>query len=203
MKHFVFKTLSSFHLNVAKALDRILMYIYKDQFASCGKGVYFYPTKSSLFYKTITVGDNVCIGPGAMFLASHSSIKISDKVMFGPNVSIIAGNHSSHIIGRLMADYELSDKLPSDDLPVVVEEDVWVGTGAYILKGVTISRGAIIAAGSVVTRDVPPYAIVGGVPAKIIKYRWSVDEIMDHEELAYPHFKRYSKETLLNRELKK
>jgi acetyltransferase-like isoleucine patch superfamily enzyme len=161
MKRFIYKTLSSFHMNISKGWDRVLMLIYRVQFASCGKEVYFYPTKSSLLYKTINVGNKVCIGPGAMFLASESSIKIGDKVMFGPNVSIIAGNHSSHIIGKLMADYQLSDKLPSDDLAVVVEEDVWVGAGVYILNGVTIRRGAIIAAGSVVTRDVPAYAIMG------------------------------------------
>ena len=55
--------------------------------------------------------------------------------------------------------------------PIIIEDDVWVGYGAVITKGVTISKGAIIGANAVVTKDVPKYAIVGGVPAKIIKYR--------------------------------
>lgn len=54
---------------------------------------------------------------------------------------------------------------------VIIEDEVWIGYGALILSGVTIGKGSIIAAGSVVTRDVPPYAIVGGNPAKIIRYR--------------------------------
>ena len=170
------------------------MYIYRDQFASCGREVYFYPTKSYFFYNTISVGNNVYIGPGAMFLASDCSITIGDKVLFGPNVSIVGGNHSTNIIGKLMADYNLSDKLPLDDLPVRIEEDVWVGAGAFILNGVTVRRGAIVAAGAVVTKDVPPYAIVGGVPAKIIKYRWSHEDMLKHEEFAYPPDKRLSKE---------
>lgn len=57
--------------------------------------------------------------------------------------------------------------------PIVVEDDVWLGFRVTVLSGVTIGRGAVVAAGSVVTKDVPPYAIVGGVPAKVIKYRFS------------------------------
>jgi acetyltransferase-like isoleucine patch superfamily enzyme len=202
MRHLISKALSSFHLNLSKSIDRILMHLYKHQFESCGKGVYFYPTLSYFFYKTISIGHNVYIGPGAMFLASDSFIKIGDKVMFGPNVSIIGGNHATHIIGKMMADYKISDKSPDDDQPVVIEEDVWVGAGAHILNGVNIKRGSIIAAGAVVTKDVPPYAIVGGVPAKLIKYRWSIEEIMRHEEMIYPPDKRLSKDKILSLESK-
>ena len=64
---------------------------------------------------------------------------------------------------------------------IVVEDDVWIGYGATILSGVRIGQGAVIAAGAVVTKDVPPYAIVGGVPAKVIKYRFAphiVEELL-------------------------
>ena len=61
------------------------------------------------------------------------------------------------------------------DAPIVVEDDVWVGGGSIILSGVTIGKGAVIAAGAVVNKDVPPYAIVGGVPAKVLKYRDGAD----------------------------
>ena len=60
---------------------------------------------------------------------------------------------------------------------IIVENDVWIGYRATILSGVNIGQGAIIAAGSVVTKDVPPYAIVGGVPAKVIKYRFPPEMI--------------------------
>jgi chloramphenicol O-acetyltransferase type B len=64
---------------------------------------------------------------------------------------------------------------------VIIEDDVWIGYGAIIMSGVKIRRGSIIAAGSVVTKDVEPYSIVGGNPAKLIKYRFSKEEIMEHE----------------------
>ncbi len=66
-----------------------------------------------------------------------------------------------------------------------IESDVWIGYGAIILSGVHIGQGAVIAAGAVVTRDVPPYAIVGGVPAKIIKYRFPEDIIQELVKIDY------------------
>ncbi len=103
--------------------------------------------------------------------------------MFGPNVTIRGGNHASHIIGKYLFDYTDADKLPEDDEPVIIEDDVWVGTGAIILKGVRVGTGAIIAAGAVVTKDVPPYTIVGGVPAKVIKHRFNKEELAQHISL--------------------
>ncbi len=193
----IFKILSSIHQVITKSYDRVLMHLYRHQFASCGRNVHFYPVRSYFYYKTIEIGNNVYIGPGAMFLASDSTIKIGDNVLFGPNTSIIGGNHSTHIIGKYMADYTLSDKLPGDDQPVIIENDVWIGSGSIILKGVTVGRGSIIAAGAVVSKKVPPYAIVGGVPAKILKYRWSADEIIEHEKALYVSEERIPKEELL------
>jgi len=194
----MFKLIGIFYVNLTKAFDRIIMYFTRRIFAKCGKNVVFYPTKSDFIYRNISIGNHVFIGPGASFIAAISHIYIGDKVLFGPNVTIRGGNHSSHIIGKLMADYQRLDKLPDDDDPVVIENDVWVGTGAIILKGVHIGRGAIIAAGAVVNRNVPPYAIAGGVPAKVIKFRWSVSDILKHEGLLYREEEQISEEVLMS-----
>lgn len=66
-----------------------------------------------------------------------------------------------------------------------IGNDVWIGTGAIVLGGVTVGNGAVIGAGAVVTRDVPPYAVVGGVPAKLIRYRFDEKDIKKLEELKW------------------
>ena len=173
------------------------MYCSKRLFAHCGKDVIFHPSNSSFTYKNITIEDNVFIGDNARFWCTRSQIIIHHHVVFAPNVSIIAGNHSSHIIGKFITDYTDIDKRPEDDLPVEIDSDIWIGTNVTILNGVHISRGCIVAAGAVVTKDVPPYAVVGGVPAKVLKFRFNIEQIIAHEKVLYPENKRFSREDLL------
>lgn len=181
---------------VYKVYNRILMHLLKYQFRKCGINVLFYPIKSEFSYKNIIIGNNVFIGNGASFISSISLIQIGNNVLFGPNVSIRGGNHSSHIIGKLMFDYKIKDKLPNDDEPVIIDNDVWIGCNTTILKGVTIGRGSIIAAGAVVTKNLPPYSVAGGVPAKLIRKRWSKEDIIKHELLVYPEIERLNVDSL-------
>ena len=162
------------------AYRKLLMMVYRYRFQRTGRRVTFCPY-SFFTYRNIELGDDVSINRGAHFSATDSHIWVADKVMFGPNVTILTGDHNTRQIGRFMID--VTEKEPTDDLPVRIEVDVWVGAGATILKGVTIGRGAIVAAGALVTRDVPAYAIVKGVPAKIFRYRFSEAEIQEHERL--------------------
>ena len=76
---------------------------------------------------------------------------------------------------------------------IIVNDDVWIGYGATIMSGVHIGQGAVVAAGAVVTKDVPPYAIVGGVPAKVIKYRFEPEMI---EELLKVDYSKLTKEDI-------
>lgn len=179
-----------------KIVDRLYMYLCKSAFYKCGDNVIFHPINSFFNYNKISIGNNVSIGNKAHFECTRSHIYISDNVMFAPNVTIRGGNHSSHIIGKLLINYKDKDKLAEDDLPVYIEEDVWVGTNVTILKGVRIRRGSIVAAGAVVTKSFPPYSVIGGVPAKVIKYRWTIDEILEHEKLLYLENDKYKKEQL-------
>lgn len=75
---------------------------------------------------------------------------------------------------------------------------MWIGCNVTLLAGVTIGRGATIAAGAVVNRDVPPYSIAGGVPTKFIKFKWTIDEIMEHERILYDENERFSKDELIS-----
>ena len=79
----------------------------------------------------------------------------------------------------------VDDKLPENDMPVVIEDDVWCGANVTILKGVTIGRGSVIAAGAVVTQSFPPYSIIGGVPAKLLKRRFTEEQAKENDRILY------------------
>lgn len=149
-------------------------------FASCGKNVII-GKGGSFTYSNIHVGNNVYIGGDAMFMCTRAKIFLGNNIMFGPHVFIITGGHRMNIIGKYMIDVKDKDKLPEDDRDVIIRDDVWIGASSIILRGVTVGEGSIIAAGSVVTKDVMPYSIVGGSPAKILKMRFTEEEIIIHK----------------------
>lgn len=137
-------------------------------------------------YETIELGSDVDLGYRPVLMAARSRIRIGSNVMFGPEVTIRGGNHRIDRVGVPMI---AVCKQPGDedhDRGVTICDDVWVGTRAIILQGVTVGRGAVIGAGAVVTRSVPPYAIVAGNPARVIRLRWPVETIIRHERELYP-----------------
>lgn len=99
---------------------------------------------------------------------------IAQGVKFLPSSDHALDQISTYPFKAMLLTGELESLSKGD---IVVEDDVWIGYGSTVLSGVHIGQGAAIAAGSVVTKDVPPYAIVGGVPAKVIKYRFSPEMI--------------------------
>lgn len=117
----------------------------------------------------IYLGNNVNIGPNAVFYCGIAKIIIGDDVMIGPNVTIITGGHRSDILDKPMI--QCLSKRPDDDKDVVIKDDVWIGANVTILKGVTIEKGCVIGAGCVVTKDTVPYGIYVGNPNRLIKTR--------------------------------
>lgn len=112
----------------------------------------------------LIIGDNVGIAANA-FIAMRGKLEIGDNTIFGPGVSIHCENHN-------FSDLEIPIRLQGATRKgVKIGKDCWIGSKAVILDGVTIGDHVIVAAGAVVTKDVPDYAIVGGVPAKVIKTR--------------------------------
>lgn len=148
-------------------LIRLLAYysvncIVGRQQATIGKNCKIHPTVMLRQPTMIKIGDHCSINHNNIFQAGRQTgtITLGNHVLTAANVMFVAYSHAFPIIDQGYY-----------DAPIVVEDDVWIGFGAIILAGVTIGRGAIIGAGSVVNKDVPPYAIVGGVPAKVLKMR--------------------------------
>jgi len=135
--------------------------------AKIGKNTKIHSTVILRQSKRIVIGDNCLINHNNVLQAGKKTAKIviGNFVHTGANVMIIAFNHAfdSLDIPTIKQDYY--------DADVIIEDDVWIGGGSIILAGVKIGKGSIIAAASVVNKDVPPYSIVGGVPAKILKER--------------------------------
>lgn len=178
-----------------KLKDSLMSKWYKSQMKSCGKNVLLHPSTSVYFgLENLTLGNSVSIPRYAHIFCTDAPLTIGNNVIFGPAPTIVTGDHRIDVIGKPI--FSSYDKLPENDAPVIIEDDVWVGAHVTILKGVTIGRGSVVAAGSVVNKQTPPYSISGGVPAKTIKFRFTIDEILEHERILYPEDKRYTREEL-------
>lgn len=111
--------------------------------------------------------------------------KIGNFCSLGNNIKTILGSHPINFISthnfcfENFSTFDTEKKIKNSVYKIIIENDVWIGDNVLILSGVTIHTGAIIGAGALVNRDIPPYAIVGGIPAKVIKYRFSNDIIQD------------------------
>lgn len=157
----------------------VISNIKKAALSSCGKCVHI--GRRSLFdgISNVSMGNYISIGSNCTFMCTRSRIIIGDHVFTGPNVSMVAGNHRIDVPNRLLDSISDNDKLPENDRDIVIEGDNWIGACATILNGVKIGYGAVIAAGAVVTTDVQPYSIVGGVPAKLIRMRFDNMHVND------------------------
>lgn len=186
-RFFIMKFVARTFLLVNKILRRLWMHLQLPLFKRHGTNLLI-GYGGSFAYDHIELGNNVYIGPHATFMAAISTIKIGNKVVFGPHVKIMAGDHRTNVIGQYM--YDVKEKQPNNDLDVIIEDDVWVGASAIILKGVTVGRGSIIGAGTVVSRSIPPYSVVIGNPGRVIKKRFTPEQIIEHERLLNPDYTR-------------
>lgn len=106
-------------------------------------------------------------------------------------LTVITSNHKQRI-----GQFRTGGNDDNSYRDIIVEEDVWIGINVTLLSGAHIGRGAIIGAGAVVRRNVPPYAVVVGNPGRIIKFKWSIDDIIEHEKKLYSKEERYTREEL-------
>ena len=135
-----------------------------------GEGCWIEPPLYVNWGSRITLGDHVYANTG-LTVIDDTFVTIGSHVMLGPRVTISAASHP--------VDPELRRQAYQYALPVVLQENVWVGAGATILPGVTIGKNSVIGAGSVVDRDIPPDVVAAGVPCRVLR------EIGEHDREYY------------------
>jgi len=145
--------------------------------------------------KNIFIYEKVGIGPKCFISATNARCIFKGNSAIAEGLTVHTGNHAQ-VIGMYVTDINEQNKPKGHDKDVVIEKDVWIGCNVTILSGVVIGRGSVIAAGAVVTKEVPPYSVFGGVPAIFIKFKWTIDEIIEHEILLYPEEERLLKKYL-------
>ena len=183
----IFEILQKMSLLPSWTWDKLWASVWKQCMKHCGKNVYLRPMSSDIKgLWNLSVGDGTSIPKGSTIYCTDAPCTIGRKVVFGPKPTIITGDHRIDLIGKYIIDVTVDDKFIDGknpyDAPVVIEDDVWVGANVTILKGVTIGRGSVVAASAVVTKSCAPYSIIGGVPAKLIRMRFTEEQIDEHEK---------------------
>lgn len=148
----------SVQLNVSTDIDQVRDRLSEIIGSTIDKSTRIFPPFYTNFGKFITLGKNVFINHACSFL-DLGGITIEDDVLIGPKVNLITENHP----------LDPSDRQALLLKQIVIKRNAWIGAAATILPGVTIGENAVVAAGAVVSKDVPANTVVGGIPAKIIK----------------------------------
>ncbi|MEM7187503.1 MAG: CatB-related O-acetyltransferase [Bacteroidota bacterium] len=142
--------------------------------------------KGSKISNGTSIGDGTRIN-GKIVIKGRGECRIGKYGAFGDDIRMITSNHR---VDDVVLQFGLQKRIGlgahiDERINITIGHNVWIGDRVIILPGVTIGNGAIIAAGATVTKDVPAYGIVGGVPAKFIKYRFSEEEIARQEQLQW------------------
>ncbi|MBR5698195.1 MAG: galactoside O-acetyltransferase [Prevotella sp.] len=172
------------------AYDRFFLQpMYKSMLGYCGKNVTMrnLRTTPSKALSRVFLYDNVVMKNFSMISYTGKFIMKKNSGA-SSNLVIITGNHQ-----REKGHWFITEALSHEhdvEQDVIVEEDVWLGANVILLPGIKIGRGATVGAGSVCIRNIPPYAIVMGNPAKVVGFNYTPEEIIEHEKKLYPEEER-------------
>ena len=177
------KLIYAFSIKVKSLFNKLFIApIIKGAFKQCGKSVRVGRGCKFSGIDNISVGNNVVLGENTRILTTKAQVVLGNDVVFGPDVMLVSGDHRIDVLDKHIIYVTDAEKLPENDQDIVIEDDCWIGARVIILKGVTIGKGSVVAAGSVCTKSCEPYSIIGGVPAKVIAKRFTEEEIFIYEK---------------------
>lgn len=139
--------------------------------------------------KNVELYEHTILSSGAKILANRAKFIMKKYSGAAENLTVITGTHLNKV-GWWYLNITNEMKPAKLDRDVILEEDVWLGMNVTLLLGVTIGRGAIVGSGAVVRTSIPPYAIAIGNPARIVGFKFTPDEILEHEKILYPENER-------------
>ena len=143
--------------------------------------------------KNVILEDHTRIQTGTRIISHNGKVIVKKFTAISAGCTIIPGAHIPTVgLPQFLSITHINDK----EGCIVINEDVWVAANATLLSHCNIGRGALVAAGAVVTNNIPPYAIVAGIPAKVIGVRFSIDQILEHEASLYPKEERFTRNYL-------
>lgn len=186
LKHYLIKKVAHVYFF---ELGKIRTKFYTSMMAKAGKNIFIFPPFHCPSPEGISLGDNINISQNCT-ISGTGGVSIGNFVMIGPNTCIISSNH-----GFLQENIPMVRQKPLR-APIKIADDVWIGANAIILSGVTIGQGAIVGAGAIVTKDVSPYSIVVGNPAKLIRKRFTAEKIKKLLSLDSALYKYYKNDYL-------
>ncbi len=143
-------------------------FLMRPSFKSCGKNLQVARRVTINFTNRVEIGSNVFVATGC-WLHAHGGIALEDEVQLGPYAVLVSGHHT-----QFDGSYRFG---PSKLAPIRICRGSWVAAHATVTKGVVIGCGALLAANSVATRDIPPFAMAGGVPARVIQNKSRIEVV--------------------------
>lgn len=176
-------------VSALRRLQTWLAVLGKSSFLTCGRDLHVGKGTRLWAPKRLSIGDCVYIGKQVHI---EANCRIGSYCLIANHVAIVGRHdHNFSAVGFPVrfSPWVGSLRFPSEyaDEEAVIEDDVWLGYGTVVLTGVTVGRGSVVAAGSVVTRDIPPYSIAAGVPAKVIGKRFEDQGTIARHEAAIFH----------------
>lgn len=133
--------------------------------------------------KKVFIGKGSRIGTNATIFNTTGKFIVKDRCAISKGLTVVTGNHGP-VVGVSITDSNIS-RLSDSEKDIIINSESWIGINVTLISGASIGRGVIVGACSLVNKEIPPYAVVAGVPAKIIGVKFSKEQILRHEELLY------------------